>query len=315
MIEMVDSDHAAGDAPGKLYGIVGALLTPFDGDGAVDGAALEREIGYMASHCDAISIAGAEVAEYRALSASARRDLTRESARLVDGRVPTMIGVSAPSLGETAELCELAAELGGTWSQVLLPNRTWGGEPTASEVVAFVEAVVASSPLPVVLYHNPGQGSDPSLDALVAACEVDGVVAVKDSSRNISRVLRLVEEIEKPGHAGYLATIQPLLTVLLAGGSGAMAPPPSTALGAAIRDAYRAGDLQRAADLQQLAAIFPGKWSGKHGLAPTMKAAMDAIGMPLGAPAAPYPPLSADDIAAIGEIVRAWPVTTPTTAP
>jgi 4-hydroxy-tetrahydrodipicolinate synthase len=309
---MVDSQQAGGTGPGKLYGIVGAVLTPFDGDGAVDRAALEREVAYMASHCDAISVAGAEVAEYRALSAGARRDLMRATAEAADGRVKTLVGVSAGSIGEIAELCELAAELGGSWAQVLLPHRTWGGEPSASEVVAFVEAVVAVSPLPVVLYHNPGYGADPSLDALVAACAIDGVAAVKDSSRNIARVLRAVEEIDKAGHAAYLGTMQPLLSILLAGGSGAMMPPPATALCAAIRDAFAAGNLRKAADLQQLLAVFPVKWAGKHGLAPTMKAAMEAAGMPLGAPAPPFPPLSAADVAAIREIVRAWPVATVT---
>jgi len=290
-----------------LRGVVGAVLTPFTPGGEVDEAAAAREIDLLASHCDAVSVLGAEVTEYRALSPQRRRALLREEIAMVDGRVPVLAGVTAPSLPEIAELCELAADAGATYAQVLLPNRTWGGQPSAGELVGFTEAVVAASPLPVVLYHNPGQGSDPSLDAIIAACAVPGVAGIKDSSRNVSRVLRAVEEIDRAGHASYLGTIQPLLTILVAGGSGAMAPPPSTLVGAAIRDAVADGDVARAAELQRLVSVFPAKWSGHHGLAPTMKAAMPAIGLPLGDPAAPYRPLPPEDAAAVTELVRAWP--------
>jgi 4-hydroxy-tetrahydrodipicolinate synthase len=158
-----------------------------------------------------------------------------------------------------------------------------------------------------VLYHNPGQGADPSLDAIVEACAVPGVVAIKDSSRNVSRALRAVEEIDRAGHARYLTTIQPLLTVLLAGGSGAMAPPPSTFVGAAIRDAVAAGDVAGAVELQRLVAVFPARWSAGHGLAPTAKAAMTALGMPLGDPGHPHLPVPEADAQAIAAVVRGWP--------
>ena len=288
-------------------GVVGAVLTPFGPDGDVDRDLLVAEIDLLAGHCDALSILGAEVTEYRALGPQRRRELLREAIGLVDGRRPVLAGVSAPSLAEIAELAELAADAGATYAQVLLPNRTWGGTPDAGELVAFTQAVVAASPLPVVLYHNPGQGSDPALEAIVAACAVPGVVAIKDSSRNVSRVLRAVEEIDHAGHARYLGTIQPLLTILLAGGSGAMAPPPSTLVGAAMRDAAAAGDLARAAQLQRLVSIFPAKWSGRHGLAPTMKAAMAAVGLPLGDPAPPYAPLPPDAARAVTDLVAGWP--------
>jgi 4-hydroxy-tetrahydrodipicolinate synthase len=290
-----------------LRGIVGAVLTPFGPDGDVDETAAARQIDLLASHCDSVSVLGAEVTEYRALSPARRRALLREEIAMVDGRMPVLAGVTAASLAETAELCELVAEAGATYAQVLLPNRTWGGQPGAAELVRFTEAVVAASPLPVVLYHNPGQGSDPSLDAVIEACAVPGVVGIKDSSRNVSRVLRAVEEIDRAGHARYLGTIQPLLTILVAGGSGAMAPPPSTLVGAAMRDAVAAGDVARAAELQRLVSVFPAKWSGPHGLAPTMKAAMPAVGLDLGDPAPPHGPLSAADREAIAALVGAWP--------
>src|SRR5699024_5801895 len=81
---------------------------------------------------------------------------------------------------------------------------------------------VAACNLPVVLYHHPVVGSDPSFDTIVEAAKLPGVVGIKDSSRNIARCLRAVQEIQREGHAQYLGTMQPMLAVLLSGGGGAM---------------------------------------------------------------------------------------------
>jgi 4-hydroxy-tetrahydrodipicolinate synthase len=292
-----------------VAGVVGALLTPFDGDGGVDRAALNDEIEFVVGHCDAISVLGAEVTEYRALTPAERRATLTWAIEQVAGRRPVLAGVSSGSIAEVAELSELAAAAGATHAQLLLPKRTWGGEPADDELVAYVEAAASVSALPIVAYHNPGWGADPGFDTLVEITKVEGVVAIKDSSRNISRILRAIEEIERAGHARYLTTIQPLLTTLEMGGAGAMAPPPVTVVAAAVRDAFASGDHARAADYQRLASVFPARWA-RHGLAPVSKAAMAAAGHPVGDPAAPLLPVPSQDVDAIARVVAEWPLST-----
>jgi len=291
----------------ELTGVVGAVLTPFRAEGTVDEDVVRAQIDLLAGHCDAISVLGAEASEYRVLDPAVRRDLLRSAIAHADGRVPVLAGVSAESPAEIAELSALVAEAGATYAQVLVPRRSWGGEPTTAELVTFAERVVADSPLPVVLYHNPGHGSDPSLEALVAMCAVPGVHAIKDSSRNIARVLRAVDEIQHAGHARYLGTIQPLLTILGAGGAGAMTPPPATLVAAGIRDAVAAGDLQRAFELQRLVSVFPVRWTARHGLAAVMKTAAGHLGLPLGPPAPLASAVPAADAAEISHALRHWP--------
>jgi len=293
-----------------LEGVVGALLTPFDGSGAVDLDTWAAEIDFLAGHADAISVLGPEVSEYRVLTPQARRDALAAGIELVAGRRPVLAGASSGSVAEVAELAQLAHDRGAALAQVLLPKRAWGGEPTAAELTAFVKAVVAASPLPVVLYHNPGHGADPSLDALIELCAIDGVVGLKDSSRNVSRILRAIEAIERAGHARYLGTIQPLLVTLQMGGAGAMVPAPTTLVAAALLAAFHAGDLDRAVELQRQVAIFPARWSAA-GLAPVMKAAMAAIGTPVGPPAPPAAPLAGEDARAIERIVAGWTTLAP----
>ena len=51
-----------------ISGIIGACLTPFDKEGRVDYDALKREIDFIVSHADGISIGAVEAAEYTILS-------------------------------------------------------------------------------------------------------------------------------------------------------------------------------------------------------------------------------------------------------
>ena len=99
--------------PAEFAGVIGAVLTPFGEDGNVEAAALEREIDFMAGHCDAISVLGAEISEYRLLSSSDRREWLQRGIELVAGRVPVLAGASGARVGEVVELAELAARRGG----------------------------------------------------------------------------------------------------------------------------------------------------------------------------------------------------------
>jgi 4-hydroxy-tetrahydrodipicolinate synthase len=290
----------------SLEGVVGALLTPFTETREVDFDVWSDEITFVAEHADVVAVLAAEVSEYRSLTPAQRRHALRYGVELAAGRRPVLAGASSSSLAEVVELSEIAAEAGADAVQVLMPRRTWGGEPAPGDLVAYMDEVARESALPVVAYHNPGFGADPSLATIVAITELDRVVAIKDSSRNVSRILQAIELIERPGHARYLGTIQPLLTILLQGGAGAMMPPPATLVGAAVVAAFRAGDVHHAAELQNAVAIFPAAWS-HHGLTPVMKAALASLGIPVGNPAAPQAPVDSADAEAIGAIVAAWP--------
>lgn len=288
-----------------LQGVVGALLTPFDEEGAVHPGQLQAQYDFLSSHCDAVSVLGAEVSEYRCLPPTIRRSVLTEAVSALSGRVQVLAGVSAGTLSEVSELSALAAEAGADFAQMLLPTRPSGGQPTRTELVRLVEQAVDTSPLPLVLYHHPGQGADPAIDTLVALCAIEGVVGIKDSSRDISRNLRLLEEIQHAGHARYLATIQPMLPLLLSGGAGAMMPPPLTLIGAGIRDAVAENDLHRAGQLQRLVTLFPARWS-VHGLLPLAKKAMQLSGMSLGDPLGPFEAVPDREAREIEVALQGW---------
>ncbi len=286
-----------------IRGIIGACLTPFDAGGRVDFEALQHEIDFMVPDVDAISIAAVEAAEYTMLSAPERKELLRRGTEMVGKRIPVIVGASSPRPRDVIALAEFAAGLGADLVQVLMPQRPWGGQPTVGELVAYFEEVAAGSPLPLVAYHHPGPGADPPLEAFIRLSQLEQVQVFKESSRDITKIARLIEEVDRAGHAAYFTTMQPLLLTLVLGGSGATMPPPATRIGAEVVRAFRAGDLESATRWQRLFSRFPGRWAA-YGLPPVMKSAMQHLGVDLGAPAPPYQPVSPQDHRQIRLLLR-----------
>src|SRR6202023_4308015 len=247
--------------------------------------------------------AGGETQEYAYLGLEERKALIRATVEIVAGRVPVMVGVSHPAMKVAVELAHLAEDLDAAAIQLLAPQRPFAGPPTREDLVAFFEAVARETRLPITLYLNPGPGADVSIPDTIALAKLPQVQLIKQSSRDLARVSRLIVEIDRAGHARYFTTMQMLLITLMLGGSGATMPPPACEIARHIIDAFVAKDHERAATLQQQFALFPSKWI-PPGLAPVMKAAMNLIGVPVGDPYPPYASLSADEIAALAAVLR-----------
>src|SRR5262245_23618946 len=247
--------------------------------------------------------AGVETQEYTYLGLEQRKALIRHTIECIDNRVPVMVGISHPSFRTAIELAHFAEGLGAAAVQLLAPLRPFAGAPTQAELVAYFEAVGRESSLPITLYLNPGPGADVSIPDTIALAKLPSVELIKESSRDLARVSRLIVEIDRAGHARYFATMQMLLATLELGGSGATMPPPACEIARHIIDAFVAKDHERAAALQLQFALFPSKWMHR-GLAPAMKAAMKLIGGPVGDPDPPYASLSDEEIKAMAAALR-----------
>jgi 4-hydroxy-tetrahydrodipicolinate synthase len=286
-------------------GLIVAPLTPFTSDLKVDEPALRRQIDYVVEDCGATMVvaAGVETQEYTYLSLDERRALIRATVEAVAGRVPVMVGVSHASFKTAIELAHEAERLGAAAVQLLAPLRPFAGAPTRDDLVAYFEAVARETHLPITLYLNPGPGADVSIADTIALARLPRVKFIKESSRDLARVSRLIVEIDRAGHARYFTTMQMLLITLALGGSGATMPPPAAEIARHVIDAFAAKDYERAAELQLEFALFPSKWMHR-GLAPVMKAAMNLIGVAVGEPYPPYSSLTRDETDALAALLK-----------
>lgn len=286
-------------------GLLVAPLTPFTADLQLDMAAMRRQIDYVVKDCNAtmVVVAGVEAQEYTYLGFDARKDLIRRTVDLVDTRRPVMVGISHPSFKTAIELAHFAEKVGAAAVQVLAPLRAHGGPPSEADLVAYFEAISREVSLPIVLYLNPGPGAEVSIPATITLSRLPKVQYIKESSRDLARVSRLIVEIDHAGHARYFTTMQMLLATLMLGGSGATMPPPAAEIANKLVQAYLAGDYAKASELQLQFALFPARWMHR-GLTPTMKAAMRLIGLPVGDPYPPYAKLDDKEVAALAELLK-----------
>ena len=296
---------SVGRTPRQSPGLIVAPLPPFTADLKVDEAGLARQIDYVVKDCRATMVvaAGVETQEYTYLSLAERKDLIRRTIELTDKRLPVMVGISHASFKTAIDLAHDAERWGAAAVQLLAPLRPFAGPPTQGDLIAYFEAIGRETKLPITLYLNPGPGADVSIPDTVALAKLPQVQLIKESSRDLARVSRLIVEIDRAGHARYFTTMQMLLATLQLGGSGATMPPPGSEIARAVIDAFVAKSYERAAEIQLQFALFPSKWMHR-GLAPVMKAALNLIGVPVGDPYPPYASLSSDEMRSLAAFLR-----------
>ena len=116
-------------------GIIPAVTTPFDASGAIDEAALERNVtAYLDAGVHGV-VANGTMGEAGSLSAEERRTVVATIARAVAGRVPLIAGVSAGTPSAAIAFAADAAEAGAT-ALMMLPPLGYHGD--AREVAALL---------------------------------------------------------------------------------------------------------------------------------------------------------------------------------
>ena len=277
----------------KLEGIIGALLTPFNRSGEIDYGALKAEIDFTIDKCgaDSVSIGAVEASEYGLLGLEERKELIRRGVEMAAGRVPVIAGVSSHSLKTAVELSKFSAQCGADFIQALVQRSPWGGQPEPMEVLSYFDRLGEGSPLPIVAYLFSGPGADLGIPATISLSQQPKVSAFKESSRDLKRVGRLIEEINRPGHAQYFTTMEMLLITLQLGGAGATMPPPAVKIAKYIMREYAGGRIESAVSAQRVLSLMASRF-GARGLVPMLKAALKILGIDIGDPHVPYRPLN-----------------------
>jgi 4-hydroxy-tetrahydrodipicolinate synthase len=173
----------------QLEGVYAPIVTPFD---EADGLDLDA-YGQVIEHCLANGVRGLVVAgttgEYYALAVEERLRLFEHARDAAGGRAQLLAGANAASTREVIRYGEAARELGYDALMLAAPATSL---PTQRELAAHYETVAQAVGLPVVLYNYPARaGVEIGLDCLDRIADLPGVVAIKESSGDFSRFLRL----------------------------------------------------------------------------------------------------------------------------
>ncbi|MFG1852119.1 dihydrodipicolinate synthase family protein [Actinomadura geliboluensis] len=285
----------------SLGGVIVATALPYRADAAAP-AGLAVDYDAYAEHCRWLVASGCRgvgpngsLGEYSALTDEERRRVARTAVEAVGGDGVVVAGVHGPGSHQAKHWAEIAAEDGAD-GVLCLPPTLYRANP--AEVVAHYEAV-ASVGLPVMVYNNPIDTKVDLTPALLGEiAQIDGVVAVKEFSGDVRRVLEIKETA--PGLEVVAGADDVVLESLLMGATGWFAGFPNVfpAASARLYELATAGKLAEARALYEpLVAAF--RWDSRTEFVQAIKLGMDQVGRYGGPCRPPRGPLTAAQRAAV----------------
>jgi 4-hydroxy-tetrahydrodipicolinate synthase len=164
--------------PMSIGGILTAMVTPFDSEGAVDEDATVRLIHHLLENgSDGLVLAGS--------TGEAATLTDDEKARLWElgvaesGDATVIAGTGTYDTRHSIELTERATEIGVDAVLVVTPYYV---RPNRRGIKAHFEAIAAATDRPVVAYNIPSRtATDMPNDLLAELGQIDNVVAVKQA--------------------------------------------------------------------------------------------------------------------------------------
>ncbi len=288
----------------RFPGVIPAVTTPFDEHGAIDPAALERNVGALIDAGMEGIVATGTMGEAGSLSAAERRLVIEATVAAVAGRGPVIAGVSA---GTAAAAIAHATEAAAAGADALMCLPSLGYRGDEREVEAFYREVASATGLPLMLYNNPeASGVDLPPEVIVGLAErIEAIVAVKECSGDARRIPAILNaaggalEVLVGGDDWPLEGFCAGATGWVSG-VAVVAPAECRAL----YDHCRAGELEPARELY--ARLLPlARFDMTPKLVQYFKAAQDAVGRAGGPTRPPRLPLTEDEQAALDAALRA----------
>ena len=269
--------------------VVTAMVTPFGSDGAVDLELAARLADHLVSHgSDGLVICGT-TGESPTLSWAEQHDLFAAVKGAVGGRARLIAGSGSNCTAEAIEATREAAALGADGALVVVP---YYNKPPQEGLEAHFRAVAQAAPeLPLMLYNIPGRtGCSLSPETTARLLDCANVVSFKAASGTTEEVsaLRALCRDRLAIYSGDDALTLPMLAV----GAVGVVSVASHLAGPQISrmiEAFLAGDGATALALHEmLLPLCKALFCTTNPI--PVKAALELIGWPVGAPRLPLLP-------------------------
>jgi len=289
----------------KLQGIFAPIATPFDHAGNIYTAKVQHNVEKWNLTTLAGYVVTGSTGESVMLTAEEKTQLWEMVAQHAAPEKLLIAGTGVESVRETVCLTNRAAELGYKAALVKTPHYYKNLLNRADAQMLFYRAVADQAHIPVMIYNFPqNTGIDIPADAVAQLSEHPNIVAIKESSGNLEKVMQMIREV-RPGFQVLVGSAPTLWPSLLMGACGAIlayanAAPYSTI---AIWEAYRTREEEAGRDWQNRIAKAAVLVTAKYGV-PGLKYAMDSNGYYGGPPRLPLVPPTAEAKTEIEEAFR-----------
>tara|TARA_R110000851_G_scaffold88759_3_gene193692 strand:- start:5630 stop:6553 length:924 start_codon:yes stop_codon:yes gene_type:complete len=204
-----------------IKGIIPPMVTPLLENKELDLVGLKNLLEHLINGgVHGIFILGT-TGEGPSLSYAVRKQLVSETCRIVNKKVPVLVGITDTSFDGTLEIANHAKKVGAD-ALVVAPPYYF---PIAQEEMGdYLESLVPMLPLPFMLYNMPSCTKlHLSIDVVRRAKEL-GAIGIKDSSGDLSYLYMLIEEFKSDPAFSIIAGTELFLPeTIMYGGHGSVA--------------------------------------------------------------------------------------------
>jgi len=272
----------------KLQGIFPPIATPFDHEGNLYLSKIRHNVEKWNLTTLSGYVVMGSTGESVMLTPEEKFTMWEHVAKAAAADKLLIAGTGVEGVRETVWLTNRAAEMGYRAAMVRTPHYYKNLINNNAGQMSYYRAVADQSKLPLIIYNWPQTtGVDISCEAVAALSEHPNIIAIKESSGNLEKVMQLIRDV-RPGFQVLVGSAPTLWPSLLMGACGAIlayanAAPYSCI---AIWEAYRTREEAAGLDWQNRIARAAQLVTVRYGI-PGLKHAMDLNGYYGGPPRLP----------------------------
>lgn len=274
----------------KFKGVMQSPVTPLKEDYSLDVATFEKVLDFhVRTGATAISWPHHK-GESLSLTMDERKLFAEVAVKVVNGRIPVTIHVSALAVEDTFALAKHAQKIGADGILAITPY-VWA--PTLESIESFFMKLCQSIDLPVLSYNSPSylNGVEITGDLMARLIEsLPNFVGVKEASFNSEKFVEIARvALPRRPDFSLVTGVEFLLPSVPLGGVGSYSAAGSICpnLCSELFEACTSGDWPRARELQKKMTILWHLFKDQY--PSSLKGGMVIMGRPVGPTRAPLP--------------------------
>jgi dihydrodipicolinate synthase/N-acetylneuraminate lyase len=171
-------------------GVMPAVTTKFTADDKLDFNTFELNIKAQLEAGVTGIILGGTLGEASTLMDDEKRELVRQTVSMVKGKVPVVMNIAEQTTRAAIASAHKAEQDGASGLMMLPPMRYKSSD---QETIVYFSEVAKNTALPIMIYNNPVDYKiEVTLDMFEELLKFSNIQAVKESTRDISNVTRII---------------------------------------------------------------------------------------------------------------------------
>jgi 4-hydroxy-tetrahydrodipicolinate synthase len=171
-------------------GVMPALTTPMTEDDSIDVDLFIQQVDRQLRSGASGIIIGGSLGEASVLTIPEKEQLVHAACSVTAGKIPVILNIAEGNTAVAIEKIQQAEKWGANGFMLLPPMRYRSDD---AETVAYFTTLAKATALPVMIYNNPVDYKiNVSLDMFEELAQCANISAVKESTRDVTNVTRLI---------------------------------------------------------------------------------------------------------------------------